>query len=444
MGRARGLRISHKGTDCSRRSCCATTSTTATFAAENDGSVGRSQLPDRVDALINSRIREVSDPERKLLEVAAVEGESFTIEAVARVAGVPVSDAVALCSGILAERCIVAADGHRGRLYQAGLPIQVRTRPVPDRLCSLSWTASNSPTCEVGLPMRWWRVGVGDMGSRISVVPRLYELAGRQAEAVPHIAAEAESLIRRGLNDEAATLLRRALRYASEVGLDGATQSRLYARLGFAVSITEGFASSAAERSYERAAELIGRAGIDRGTMPVAFGLWVMYASRGDFDRADRLVRAMRRVASGEGDPIGLQTEHAAWTTSLFAGRLDDAEHRIRRALATYRTADHHPTTFSYGNHDPGVCAGSLGSLTAALRGQAFLAHQRALEARRLSDDLGHAVSAAQAAALGVWTATISGGAGAVEQIEGGCRRCIGGTALEPAGTGNPGMGPPT
>ena len=152
--------------------------------------------------------------------------------------------------------------------------------------------------------------------------------------------------------------------------------------------------------------------------MPVAFGLWVMYVSRGDFDRADRLVRAMQHVASGEGDPIGLQTAHAAWTTSLFAGRLDDAEHRIRLALATYRTVDHHPTTFTYGNHDPGVCAGSLGSLTAALRGQGVLAHQRTSEAQRLADDLGHAVSAAQASAFGVWTAAISGGAGAVERLQ--------------------------
>jgi DNA-binding SARP family transcriptional activator len=382
---------------------------------DDQGPVGAS-LPTRIDALLAGRLAELDDRARRFLAVAAVEGESFTVESTARVAATPLADAIRLCSGELAERRIVAPDGHRAsgaiRLARYRFVHSLFRARILSHLDEVELADLRSRVADALV-----EVGASGIGSRVSVVPRLYELAGKRTEAIPHIAAEAESFIRRGLNDEAATLLRRALRYAGDAGLDDSTLSRLHARLGFAVSVTEGFAAPGVERSYARASELLGRAGVDRTTMPLAFGLWMVYTSRGDFERADRLVRAMSTVTSDHSDAIGFQTQHAAWTTAVFAGRLDEAEHGIRRALASYRTVQHHPTTFSFGNHDPGVCAGALGSVTAALRGQAMLSYQRITEARRLADTVGHGVSMAQVRGVGVWAAALLGGPSAVEEF---------------------------
>jgi hypothetical protein len=78
---------------------------------------------------------------------------------------------------------------------------------------------------------------------------------------------------------------------------------------------------------------------------------------------------------------------------SLFHGRIDDAVAATEDARAIYRPDVHHQLSFRYGNHDPGVCALTLGAMARALRGESVQAVEQSQEAIRLSDVLGHAVS---------------------------------------------------
>ena len=81
---------------------------------------------------------------------------------------------------------------------------------------------------------------------------------------------------------------------------------------------------------------------------------------------------------------------------SLFAGRINDAIAAANEARAISRPQAHHPLSFRYGNHDPGVCALALQALAFAFRGESVKAVTQMHEAIALGETLGHAATLAQ------------------------------------------------
>jgi tetratricopeptide (TPR) repeat protein len=106
-----------------------------------------------------------------------------------------------------------------------------------------------------------------------------------------------------------------------------------------------------------------------------------------------------------------LQALHARWMNSLFAGRIDDAVAAADEARAVYRPEAHHPLSFRYGNHDPGVCALALQALALAFRGESVKAVTQMHEAIALSEALGHAATVAQPLTQLPWALQINGDA---------------------------------
>ena len=91
--------------------------------------------------------------------------------------------------------------------------------------------------------------------------------------------------------------------------------------------------------------------------------------------------------------------------------RIDDAIAAADEARAVYRPEAHHPLSFQYGNHDPGVCALALQALAFAFRGESVKAVTRLHEAIALSEALGHAATIAQPLTQLPWALQINGDA---------------------------------
>jgi ATP/maltotriose-dependent transcriptional regulator MalT len=108
-----------------------------------------------------------------------------------------------------------------------------------------------------------------------------------------------------------------------------------------------------------------------------------------------------------------LQALHARWMNSLWSGRIDDTVAAADEGRTIYRSESHHPLSFLYGNHDPGVCALALQALAFAFRGESVRAVSQMHEAIALGEALGHAATLAQPLTQLPWVLQINGDAGA-------------------------------
>jgi tetratricopeptide (TPR) repeat protein len=116
-------------------------------------------------------------------------------------------------------------------------------------------------------------------------------------------------------------------------------------------------------------------------------------------------------LASGGDDSMRLQALHARWMNSLWSGRIEDALAAADEGRAIYRPEAHHPLSYRYGNHDPGVCAIALQALGFALRGESSRAVTQMHEAIALGEALGHAATLAQPLTQLPWAHQINGDA---------------------------------
>jgi hypothetical protein len=189
------------------------------------------------------------------------------------------------------------------------------------------------------------------------------------------------------------------------------TEAELQLQLGVALFALRGLGAPEAEQAYNRATELMMGSAPAADQFPAHFGLALYHGHRGDFEGSLRLVERLGELAAEGDDSMKLQALHARWMNSLFGGRIDDAVVAADEGRAIYRPESHHPLSFTYGNHDAGVCALTLQALAFALRGNSNSAVNQMHDAIALSERLGHAASLAEPLTLLPWALQINGNA---------------------------------
>jgi hypothetical protein len=134
------------------------------------------------------------------------------------------------------------------------------------------------------------------------------------------------------------------------------TEAELQLQLGVALFALRGLGAPEVEQAYTRATGLMMASASAAEQFLAQFGLSIYHGHRGHFHRSLRLVERLTELAAEGDDSMRLQALHARWMNSLFAGRINDAIAAANEARAIYRPQAHHPLSFRYGNHDPGVC----------------------------------------------------------------------------------------
>jgi DNA-binding winged helix-turn-helix (wHTH) protein/tetratricopeptide (TPR) repeat protein len=168
-----------------------------------------------------------------------------------------------------------------------------------------------------------------------------------------------------------------------ELGIELAT--------GAALIQTIGPTEPAVEQAYRHASALAASVGTPTQRFEAEWGLWFVAMMRGDIHDARMLGDELSARADVlDDDALELEAHHVQWSGLALAGELSAALEHTEIGLDRYRTADHHWLTFSFGGHDPGVCARNLNAMARWLRGDLDSAREKARSAIALADELRH------------------------------------------------------
>ena len=127
--------------------------------------------------------------------------------------------------------------------------------------------------------------------------------------------------------------------------------------------------------------------------------MWLVYQQRGQIDLAQTATNEVLSLAERQKDNVDylLQAHHAAWTTQLFVGNNSESRIHLIEGDALYDIEKHRNHAFTYGGHDPGVCAKTTASEALFLLGYPEQAIRSAEDGVSLAKKLSHPFSLAMA-----------------------------------------------
>jgi class 3 adenylate cyclase/predicted ATPase len=168
--------------------------------------------------------------------------------------------------------------------------------------------------------------------------------------------------------------------------------------LGPALMATKGWPAPESERVYRRGRELAQRVGKPLELFTTTWGLWLVRQQASRLDSAQELAGEILALAHENRDPaFQLQAHHAAWTTVYRLADFRSCLDHTEQGIALYDIGQFDSHAFSYGGHDPGVCARFHNALTHWSLGYPDRALDRIRDAEGLAEKLAHPFSLALA-----------------------------------------------
>jgi predicted ATPase len=365
------------------------------------------ELPESVRSMIQRKVGQLSDADRRLLRAASVQGPEFDSAVVAAVLGLEATE--------VEERLEVLERIH-------GLVRIIREHEFPDHTLTLRYRfvhglyqnalyASLQPTRKTQWSAEAARVLLSHYGEKSIVVAGelalLFEAARDRAEAARYFLHAAEHAVQVAANQEAIVLARRGLELLRELP-DTPERARqelgLLLALGVSLIAIKGFAAPDVEATYLRARTLCQLREDIPTLFPVLYGLWNLYLVRCQLTRCTELAEQMFALASGQADPVYLLVAHNALHQPLFhLGDFAAARRHQEQAQALYHPHRHGSLTAVYGE-DPGVGCLAYGAATLWHLGYADQAARSVDASLKLADELGIPFNRAQALYYGSLT----------------------------------------
>jgi predicted ATPase/class 3 adenylate cyclase len=176
-----------------------------------------------------------------------------------------------------------------------------------------------------------------------------------------------------------------------------AKELELCVKLGPALMIVKGMASSEVHAIYTRAAGL--RTGEDsQDRFKALWGLFYYSMASGRLREAATFARELLMLAQRLGaDDLVLEAYHAKWATSVWCGEFSAADLECGEGISRYDRTRHHALAFAFSGHDPGSCAHVGRAISRLLLGFPNQAIKLGAEAVRLARSLAHPYSLAHA-----------------------------------------------
>ena len=367
-------------------------------------------VPATLAAYVEERVERLDEPDRRLVEAAAVAGASF--------------DAAVLAAAVGGEAAVVEARfarwARRGELVEVeaaeappGSPVATRfafrhallhdvvlRRVAPGRRAALHGAVARAlETRHAGR--------LDDVAAELAVH---FEAGGDALAAAGHRLRAARTAGGRSAYPEAIDHADRGLRLVGELSgelRDDAArglEARLHLARGLALSAARGWAAPETARSFRRAHELCQESGDEESALRALWGAASVAVVTGGLEESERASRQMLDLARRRGSKV---FEIAAWmelgVIAFERGELDEARQRLARAAALYHPGQHADHVARVGV-DLGVFTRAFDSHRAWLAGDGDAAEAAATSAIDLAGELGHpfsrAVATAYAAAL--------------------------------------------
>jgi hypothetical protein len=348
-------------------------------------------LPARVEAVIRERIARLPEDLRQLLTVAAVEGEDFTAEVLARVQSRKEGEVVQLLSAQLDRqyRLVAARDVRRVNGQQLSL---YRFRHILFQKHIYGLLDPPERTYlhkDIGAVLE---ALYGERAAETAVhLARHYREAGIAAKAVEYLQQAGQNATRASANAEAVAHFREALEL---LGTQPDTAERaaqeLTLQLGLVVPLQAISASSAREvlAPCERARELCERLGDAPQLFQALWHLWTFYATRGEYRTALDLAKRYLGMAARVGEALDEAVGHwAMGITRCPLGELTESREHLESLIAFYEPEKHGSLGLVY-VFDPGIGARLWLATDLWLLGYPDQALRRAQEAVQLGREL--------------------------------------------------------
>jgi predicted ATPase len=358
------------------------------------------ELPESVRGMIQRKIDQLSESDRRLLMAASAQGPEFDSAVVVRILDREAVD--------VEERLDVLEKVH-------ALVRLIRQQSFPDGTLSLRYRfvhvlyqnalyASLLPTRKA----QWSAAAAqalldyhGDKDTTVAGELALLFEAGRDfPRAVDYFLHAAENAVHVFAHREAIVLARRGLELLQ---LLPATPERarqelaLQMTLGLQLQVTRGFAAKEANHAYTRARELCGQVRESPALYPVLWGLFICCKARSDLGRARALAEEMHALAQERHDMgLMLQSHQALAVTALCLGEPVATRDHMERCEVLYDPGQHQSHTFLFGQ-DVGVACKAFGAVALWLLGYPDGAAQKSREAVALAQRLSQPSSEALA-----------------------------------------------
>ena len=360
-------------------------------------------LPESIRGMIQRKIEQISEPDRKLLAAASVQGHEFDTAIVAKLVRLDPAD--------IEERLesLEHVYGFVRRSEEHELPdgaFSVRYRFVhvlyqnalfailtPSRRASFSALAAEALLA-----------AYGNAAAQVAVdLAQLFEAARDTSRAVDYLAIAADAAVRVFANQEAVVLARRGLElieHQPETDARLERQMMLLTTLGIALGTMQGIAAPEVGKAHAHAYELWKRLGARPNLFHIAFAMWAYHVIGAKLDVSLALGDELLHMAETTGnratkvvanDCLGITLHHLG-------------EHRRAAEHFDRGMGDYSPelrTAFIAFPLDPGVSMVAESSRVLWVLGYPDQAVRRMREAIELASHIGHPESMAFAPLFG-------------------------------------------
>jgi len=356
-------------------------------------------LPESVRGMIQRKIDQLGEDDRRLLVAASVQGYEFDSAVVARIL----------------ERDAAEVEERLDELDRVHAFVRmVREQEFPDRTLTPRYRfvhalyqnalyASLRPARRALLSAAMAQALLGYYGEKsvdvAAELALLLEAARDFAQAADYFLVAARNAARVFANQEAVVLARRGIELLASLP-DSPERARkelaLQITLGPALFATKDWTAPEVEKAYTRAHVLCRELGESPDLFPALWGLFLFHIARGEIQTALNQGGQLLGLAQRAGDPaLLLQAHHALGPTYTLVGDWASARTHLDDAIAHYDLRAHRAHAFLYGGHDPGVCCLGFAAKSLWMLGYPEQALQRGREALLLARELGHPASLA-------------------------------------------------
>ena len=360
----------------------------------------RELIPVGINSMIQLKINQLSEEDRRILLCAAIQGVEFDSAVLAQVRSLdPVEveerlqqlDKVHTLVRMVAE---VEFPNHtfsvRYRFVHVFYQNVLTSMVAPSRRAADSLATAQELVRFTG---DFSRLIAGDLamlfesGRDFASASQYFLQAARNAAGV-FAYPEAALLCERGLQ---------GLRSLPESRERDAQELMFSLMLGMALMATRGYAAREVERTHQRSRELCVKLNETARLASVLWGLHTCHTNRGELALALEVAQEMRQVADASGNPIAvIESLHALGTTLAFMGRMAEARDALERIFAIYPLSQHsfHGSLYVL---DPCVTSLSMLGRLLVVLGHLDQAVEKAAAAEELAKRLAHPPSLAYA-----------------------------------------------
>jgi DNA-binding SARP family transcriptional activator len=361
-------------------------------AGWSNANVGQRWSSPKVQAVIESRLRQLSEPAQVLVGIAATIGREFTSDELAHASDATEETLVQSLDELWLRRIISdqGADAYdfshdkiREAAYQALSPVRRRRH-------------------HIRVAQALERAHAQDAGQVSGQIAGHYERGGAADQAIVWYVRAAEAAQHVYANREAIHLLEQALELVHALPPTSQRDTReleILTHLAGLIGVVEGFASSRLSEAQRRALELSEALGADAAP-PLLRSLAIVYLCRDDFKAARRVGQQLRTLGERDRDDVlCVESDYTLGIAAFWSGELTAAQKHFEAAVKRYRAEQRNLHLTRYGQDTKVICLSRLAN-TLWLLGRTDSAVRASTDALAMAEDIGHPFSRATALAF--------------------------------------------